>query len=91
MLSKESEREVDIMDITVDEDTTRKLCVRDEESGWVQLVKGLRAEDTSSTDRTGVDTIPRVTVRGIKTVGKSTEGFEMRFRICGINHALGLF
>jgi hypothetical protein len=90
ILSEEPKREVDIVDVAVDENATGELSVRDKEARRVQLIARLRAKDARPTNSAGVDSLPRVAVRSIKAARKSTEDSEIRLRVCGIDYALRL-
>lgn len=73
VLTKKPQRQINVMDRAVDEDTTRELRVFDKETARIELVAGLRTEDARATDKTGLHLIECITVGGIEAATETAD------------------
>jgi hypothetical protein len=89
-LAEKPERQVNVVDVAVDENPAAELGVRDEEAGRVELVAGLRAEDGGPPDGAVGDAREGVAVGGVEAAGEAAEDLEVGLCAGGVEDGLGL-
>lgn len=95
VLAKEPQGQIDIMDGAVDKDPTRELRVFHEEPAGIQLVAGLRAEYTRTTNLAALHLLKRITIRGIESTAEAADDFLRRTAslggAVGVDNGLALY
>lgn len=95
VLTKEPQRQINIVNRAVDEDSTRELRVFDKETAGIELVAGLRTEDTRATDKTGLHLIECIAVGGIEAATETADDLLRGVGFLGgavsVDYCLALF
>ena len=95
VLTKKPQRQINVMDRAVDEDSTRELRVFDKETARIELVAGLRTEDARATDKTGLHLIECITVGGIEAATETADDLLRGVGFLGgavsVDYCLALF
>jgi len=85
VLSEEPQSEIDVMDGAVDEYATGELGICDEETGWVEHIACLGAEDGRASYEPRLHFVKGITVGSVEAAGESAHYFEVRLLLCGID------
>lgn len=79
------------MDCAVDEDAAILCCIPDEESRRVEQVAGLAPDQVRRPNKTLVDFLLRITVRGVEPARVAGHDFQLRLRLAHGHYSSSLY
>ena len=88
VLAEVPQSKIDVVDVAIDEDTTTELSVGNEETGGVELVASLGAEDGGTTNSAVIHALESVTVRGVEAAREAAHHLKVWLLGSSINNGL---